>query len=296
VGSRYRQSDLDGIPVMEWFVLGALALVFYFLIRCCAAVSAWLLGSRFRAYRDLAAWYHGKYESRGYGEPPTVSFSYNGSNVRVGLASQVSGPTLGPRTRVVARFRQGLPFRLELAPLARPAPAQGPKGTRLIRVGDQEFDRSYVVQANDPEIAREFLAPSVRWAIENLSRLGPPGGMLISINPERLLVQVDRNLGLNPDALAFAVRQALIVHDGLQTGVAARITQGISIVTDGAATAEDAGPPICKVCGDPIDGSAVLCTTCGTPHHRDCWEFIGSCSIYGCQGKQSVTTRSARSA
>ncbi len=296
MGSRKRHSNHEGIPAMEWFVLGALALVFYFLIRCCAAVSAWLVGSRYRAYRRLAAGFHGKYESRAFGDPPTVSFFYNGSNVRVGLASQVTGQTLVPRTRVVARFRQGLPFRLELAPVARPSPAQGPKGTRSIRVGDQEFDRDYVVHANDPDIAREFLSPSVRWAIGNLSRLGPPGGMLISINPERLLVQVDRNLGLNDDALAFAVRQALIVHDGLQTGVATRITQGISIVADGPAAADDAGPPTCKVCGDPIDGSAVLCATCKTPHHRDCWEFIGSCSIYGCQGKQSVPAPSARPA
>jgi hypothetical protein len=50
----------------------------------------------------------------------------------------------------------------------------------------------------------------------------------------------------------------------------------------------DAGPPVCKVCGDPIVEEAVRCDTCLTPHHRDCWEFVGSCSIYGCKGKQSV--------
>ena len=79
-------------------------------------------------------------------------------------------------------------------------------------IGDQEFDRGYVVQANDPDMAREFLAPSVRWAIGNLSRLGPPGGMLVSINPERLLVQVDRNLGLNAEALAQAVRTSRVMR------------------------------------------------------------------------------------
>lgn len=272
---------------MGWFVLGLLALLLYLMIRLGAAAGSWLSGARFRAYRQLAGLYHGKYESRGLSDPPTVSFTHNGSTVRVGLAPNVPGQHLGPRTRVVARFRQGLPFRLELSPLARPAPPQPPKGTRLVRVGDQEFDRGFVVQANDPEMAREFLAPSVRWAIGNLGRLAPPGGVLVSINPERLLVQVDRNLGQHPDALSYAVREALIVHDGLQQGVASRLTQGISIVEAGLAEPGE-GPPTCKVCGEAITGPAVRCASCKTPHHRDCWEFVGACSIYGCQGKQNV--------
>jgi hypothetical protein len=274
---------------MAWVILGGLALLLYLVIRLGASASAWLSGSRYRAYRQLAARYQGKYESRGLADPPTVSFSYNGSLVRVGLAPQVAGQALGPRTRVVARFRQGLPFRLELAPVMRPAPPQAPKGTRVVNLLDKEFGRGYVVQANDPDMAREFLAPTVRWAIGNLSRLGPPGGMLVSINPERLLIQVDRNLGMNAEALAQAVREALVIHDGLQQGVASRMTQGISIVAAGPAAPEDAGPPVCKVCGEPIVTPAVYCATCRTPHHRDCWEFVGACSIYGCHSKQSVS-------
>jgi len=269
-------------------VLGAIVLLLYLFIRLCATTGAWLSGARYRSYRQLARRYRGRYESRGLSEPPTVSFSYNGSNVRLGLAPQITGQPAVSRTRVVARFRRGLPFRLELAPVSRPAPAQSPKGTRPFRVGDEEFDRSYVVQANDPEMAREFLAAPIRWAIDNLHRLAPPGGMLISINPERLLVQVDRDLGAGADALAHAVQQALTIHDGLLQGVAARMAQGVSIVAVGPTPAEEAGPPICKVCGEPILAPGVLCTSCRTPHHRDCWEFVGRCSIYGCDGKQSI--------
>jgi hypothetical protein len=274
---------------MAWVILGVLALLLYLTIRLVALLSAWVSGSRYRAYRMLATRYQGRYESRGLSDPPTVSFSHRGSAVRVGLAPQIAGQSaVGPRTRVVARFRQGVPFRLELAPVSRPAPPQAPKGTRLVRLGDQEFDRGYVVQANDPDMARAFLAPDVRWAIGNLSRLGPPGGMLVSINPERLLVQVDRNLALHADSLGQAVHEALVIHDGLQEGVASRLNQGIAIVSAGPAAPEDAGPPICKVCGEPIVTPAVLCAICRTPHHRDCWEFVGACSIYGCHGKQNV--------
>jgi len=274
---------------MDLLVLGLIVLAFYLLVRLIATSGSWLSGRRYQAYRQLATLFRGKYESRGLSDPPTVSFTHNGSAVRVGLAPQVAGQSQAPRTRVVARFSGGLPFRMELAPMARPAPAQAPKGTRLVRIGDPEFDRGYVVQANDPDMAREFLAPSVRRAIGNLHRLAPPAGVLVSINPERLLVQVDRNLGLYPEALAGMVGESLAIHDGLRQGVAARMGQGIDIVDVGPSEVLDAGPPVCKVCGDPILQSRVLCASCRTPHHQDCWEFIGACSIYGCNGKRSVT-------
>ncbi len=118
-----------------------------------------------------------------------------------------------------------------------------------------------------------------------------PGGMLVSINPERMLVQVNRNLGQSDLALAQAVREALVVLDGLLTGVNRRMGQGIAIMdrTDDE-WQEDVGPPICKVCGEAIAGGAVIvCAACNTPHHRDCWEYVGACSIYGCNGKVGVT-------
>ena len=277
-----------GSEIMALVVLGVFALVLYLFIRLGASAAAWMSGARHRAYRQLAARYRGRFESRGFSDPPTVSFSYNGSNVRVGLAPQVAGRPVSPRTRVVTRFSRGLPFRLELAPVARPAPPQPPKGTRVVRVGDLEFDRGYVIQANDTEMAQAFLTPPVRWAIANLARLVPPGGILVSINPERMLVQVDRNLGQSVEALAGAVREALIIHDGLRQGVAAQLHEGIAIVAAGPATAEDAGPPICKVCGEAIVSPGVFCETCETPYHCDCWEFIGACSIYGCNGKRKI--------
>jgi hypothetical protein len=273
----------------ELVALGVFVLVLYVVVRLAAKGFAGLAGARYRAYRQLATRYGGKYENRGLVDPPTVSFAHHGSNVRVGLAPVVTGQPTSPRTRVVARFGRGLPFRLELLPLGRPAPAQPPKGTRPVRSGHSEFDRSYMVQANDGDIAREFLGPfNVRAAIENLRRLAPPAGMLISINPERLLVQVDRNLGSHAPLLEYAVRDALVLHDWLQASVASRLAQGIDIVAVGRPTAEETGPPVCEVCGDPIEGRHVLCTLCKTPFHRDCWTFVGGCSTFGCPSKQCI--------
>jgi len=275
---------------MELVILGLIVLFIYLFIRLLSTIGAWVSGSRYRAYRQLAAWYHGRYESRGLSDPPTVSFIHNGSTVRVGLAPTIAGqPQQIPRTRVVARFGRGIPFRLELAPIARPAPPQAPKGTRLVKLGDPVFDRAFVAQANDLEMARDFLSPRVRWMIGNLQRMVHSGGMLVSINPERLLVQIDRNLGQSPEALAAAVRESLVIHDGLLEGVLRRMNQGIAIVDQPDDWDEGSGPPICKVCGEPIlAGAVIVCASCNTPHHRDCWEYVGACSIYGCNGKIGV--------
>ncbi len=276
---------------MELVILGLVVLFLYVLIRGLSTFSAWVGGQRYRAYRNLAAVHRGRYESRGLSDPPTVSFLHNGSTVRVGLAPTIAGqPGQIPRTRVVVRFGKGIPFRLELAPVCRPAPPQPPRGTRPVRLQDPAFDRTYIVQANDHEMARDFLGQNVRHSVENLQRMVHPGGMLVSINPERLLVQVDRNLGQSSEALAMAVREALIIHDGLLEGVNRRMSQGIAIMDRTEAWEEDAGPPICKVCGEAITvGAVIVCAACNTPHHRDCWEYVGSCSIYGCNGKVGVT-------
>ncbi len=277
---------------MQLLILGLIVLSIYLFIRLLSSVSSWLTGARYRAYRQLAARYHGRYETRGLSDPPTVSFIHKGSTVRVGLAPVIAGqPPQPPRTRVVARFRSGIPFRLELAPAARPAPPQPPKGTRPVTTRDPEFDRNFVVLANDVEMARDFLNARVRKSIAGLERGVHAGGMLVSINPERALVQIDRNLGASTDALAWVVQEALTIHDGLLDGVVGRIDQGIDIVDMGADTwDEDSGPPVCKVCGEPIlGGQMILCAVCKTPHHRDCWEYVGACSIYGCTGKVGVT-------
>lgn len=272
--------------MLELIATGLFVLVLYLVIRFGATMAAALAGSRHRAYRLLAARYGGRCESRGLVDPPTVSFAHNGSSCRVGLAPVVVGQPTLPRTRVVARFGRGLPLRLELLPVARPAPPQPPRGTRPVRLGVPEFDRTYLIQANDPDIARSLLDPEpIRSVIDDLRRLAPPAGMLLSINPERLLVQVDRNLGLSPPLLDAAVRGALAIHDWLQTSVAARLAEGVSIVGVGAAEAADSGPPKCEVCGDPIDGIHVVCTLCKTPCHRDCWTFVGGCSTFGCASK-----------
>ncbi|MBI4866994.1 MAG: hypothetical protein HY816_08575 [Candidatus Wallbacteria bacterium] len=39
----------------------------------------------------------------------------------------------------------------------------------------------------------------------------------------------------------------------------------------------------CPVCGDDLAPAlAVVCARCNTPHHKDCFQFAGTCAVFGC--------------
>ncbi|AMV37171.1 RING finger protein [Planctomyces sp. SH-PL62] len=261
-------------------------LVAYGLIRLLAKSAAWVTGSRYRAFRRLAARHGGRYETRGLSDSPIVSFPQGEDLVRVGLAPASARRPGVISTRVVVRFRRGIPFRLDLAPRESPQLRPPAKGTQPVFLGDREFDGAFVVQANDPDMARDFLAPATRWAIAGLQRLVRPGGLTLAVSPERLLVQLDRDLSDDEDSLVAAVAETLTIHQGLREGVRKRISEGVTLLEEDGEPDPDEGPAVCKVCGEVADlGPLVVCVKCGAPHHRDCWEFVGWCSIYGCGGK-----------
>lgn len=51
----------------------------------------------------------------------------------------------------------------------------------------------------------------------------------------------------------------------------------------------------CLVCRQGLAAEVVRCRSCRTPHHRDCWEYVGRCSVFACKGV-GVTDPGERSA
>lgn len=44
--------------------------------------------------------------------------------------------------------------------------------------------------------------------------------------------------------------------------------------------------PVCPYCRATIHAAhepATICPVCATPHHRDCWEENGGCTVFGCE-------------
>jgi len=45
----------------------------------------------------------------------------------------------------------------------------------------------------------------------------------------------------------------------------------------------DAAAGECQVCLEKMDSRVVYCAQCRTPHHEECWSYMGMCSTYGCR-------------
>lgn len=48
----------------------------------------------------------------------------------------------------------------------------------------------------------------------------------------------------------------------------------------------------CAYCKEPMheDASIIYCSVCGTPHHSDCFQLNGKCSVFGCESSRPVET------
>ena len=42
---------------------------------------------------------------------------------------------------------------------------------------------------------------------------------------------------------------------------------------------------LCPICSSPLRNPIVRCKRCSSPHHQDCWEYLGRCATYGCDPK-----------
>jgi len=45
---------------------------------------------------------------------------------------------------------------------------------------------------------------------------------------------------------------------------------------------------LCPVCATEMTDGVITCEKCRTPHHQECWTYVGQCSTYACKGKRFV--------
>ncbi len=56
-------------------------------------------------------------------------------------------------------------------------------------------------------------------------------------------------------------------------------------------TEEIAADGRCPVCGVGLEGPLRRCARCRTLHHDECWEYFGSCAMYGCLTRRGERVR-----
>ncbi|MBP89022.1 MAG: hypothetical protein CMJ64_20295 [Planctomycetaceae bacterium] len=154
-----------------------------------------------------------------------------------------------------------------------------------IEIGSAKFDDMYVITGNDVPAIKGFLNGEVQLAIDQLRQFSERRGVYVSVNGGRLII---KKPGFIRDykTLSRFVALSLHVFDHATQASA----EGIDFVDQPAGSSSVIEDVVCQICGEDVKLDAVSCRSCRTPHHKDCWEYYGACSTFGC-GQKRYTSR-----
>jgi hypothetical protein len=266
-------------------------LLFVILSILCVLVATGAVGpgpygpGRFRvALQQLGVRYRGRTDGLGRLAYPLLEFQHRSTKVRVRrYEADLACP--GPGTEVRIEWPDP-EFRCEVLfqPVLARRPLRDPLPTLTIEAAP--FPADYSVRGSDARQAAQVLNDNVRWQIEMLRRAHPRRSLSVSFERGHLSVRQSQVWDQFPDLLRF-VQLSLELYDH---ALAAQ-SHGIHIVEDTAVHPLE--EVRCRVCGEAIGSDLVFCRRCKTPHHRDCWQYNGLCSVFGCGETQCDTPRIA---
>jgi hypothetical protein len=237
------------------------------------------------SYSRLAGKYRGTYDSGGWSRRPKVSFTHAGWRVIVDTYC-----TAGEHPTYYTQVHfQGLQptERCEIYPEGMWSRVGKLMGMEDVLIGSPDFDDRYVIKGASVAALRNLLSPGVQEQIERLRGFLGNGDIYVSFDKRELLVKKRSFIRDYPTLVTF-IELAVELYD-----------RAVLTVEGGIEFVEDATPPevtdaVCQICGDTIQSDVVFCRRCKTPHHKDCWDYYGACSTYGCGEARYLSPASRR--
>ena len=200
-------------------------------------------------------------------------------------------------------------------------------GLEDIQVGSPKFDNAFLIQSSDPTSLGFVLNHQSQHLLLQMHDSGnlvykknsdaPPKLRQLSIAGRSLMV--DAEMAINQQKLVSQIRRVIQLRDAMVAGTQLlahhRFPQTpagpqskqqsewvkAEIISPGKGS-ETTQPAItilepnaksslsqinCLVCGEQIRNEYLSCQKCATPHHVDCWNYVGQCSIFACGGKRA---------
>lgn len=142
---------------------------------------------------------------------------------------------------------------------------------------DARLDAGFMLFASTPKMLAEVEDPKRQKAFFALAQ--ELGGFPVGITFGRSILQVEKVC--TSDRPQDQLRLIYRVIDLLESlvGIPARREGQIA---PGAPPPIDVSGATCQVCLHPLAVRVVYCSGCVTPHHRECWDYLGGCSTYAC--------------
>lgn len=148
--------------------------------------------------------------------------------------------------------------------------------------GDPQFDGRFSLRAPAGLQAPDVPLGALR-RFHEVATLIHPSAPMLEVHENRIRLYV-------PGVLRGSEQRRQVIEMGCQLLEAILMGKGHEVtskqlkvidVLTGAKGAQ------CPICGETIHARPLRCAKCGVPHHRECWEYVGSCAIFGCGGTRT---------
>lgn len=255
-----------------WF-LAFIGLIFF--VRF--VVFEWRNASWNKPFRLLAEYYGGTHQ-KGIGwksKPTVVRFEFLGANVAV-----KSKCWLRPQSR-----KNYVQFQIDwidpsLRCEIRPKPLVRRIGEFFtMRSRDmQELEKLYLIDADQD--TDWLITPGLRWAFAQLDSMIYTSDVRVTWQQGKMTIKAPLLVHDFEHLLRFT-HLCLEFYEEACTAAGADIT----FLQESEMEIRDV---ICNVCGEPIEDDIVWCRSCRTPHHQECWQYAGACSIFACGQKRYI--------
>jgi hypothetical protein len=230
-------------------------------------------------HRRLAQRFAGSCRRPGWLSNPTTEFNYR--SVRVVVRATSSAENLvgrGPATQLVIPW-PNIGFTCEIRFPRSDLGTPRFNGLRDLQRGPDQLIRYYTVGSDDHAAAQEALNAVVALQIEKLRRTPVPGRLCVQLQPASLTITKSQAM-YQYEQLSQFVDESLVLYDQIML----TRSHGVEFVEEQSAQILDS--VVCRVCGEEIQDDLVFCRRCKTPHHRECWQYNGVCSVFACGESQ----------
>src|SRR5579859_1413040 len=192
-----------------------------------------------------------------------------------GLAAWMEfSPGQEPGTRLRVRIPQWTEGALKIVPASAARTVLGLLGTESCKVGDRLFDSHYRVEAHPVALVRRiFTTERAGEVVETVRRFHGCPGFSLSLKPGWLEIQIRECLKELPVVL------------GMERAASDFVGYLLGVDDPGMVWGEVVERPTgrCPICTTELREPLVRCERCRSPHHRECWDYLGRCATFGCE-------------
>lgn len=233
--------------------------------------------------RRVAQRLGGTFVEGGYFNRPALALRLDGRSARVEFFG--GSKNSSPYTKVIVNAGGASPGWLHILEEGFGQSFLKMFGAQDLEIGDREFDREYVIKATPAVLATRLFSPERRLeGMRIVRRIRGYSDGTFDLDAHTVTVMVRQLLREESDLMNLITCAKDFATFVLGSTPSIEVCRGEIVMEEVRVAAGGE----CPVCGTAMTTGTVRCELCRTPHHAECWQYMGRCSTYACQGKRSV--------